>query len=78
MSKMVNVEALAPGVCGANSTLSLHFFLGGRFCGQVVAPAGKPNSCGLVGVTVNEIGLAKVIGAPFFAELLSVNVKIFP
>src|SRR5258708_6188183 len=73
---MVKVEVLAPAVCGAKTIFSLHFFLGKRFWGQVVAPEGNPNSCGLVGVTVNEMGLANVIGGPFLAELLSVNVNV--
>src|SRR5258708_35107548 len=75
---MVNVELLEPGVSGANPTLSLHFFLGKRFWGQVVAPAGNPNSCGLVVVTENATGLANVIGNPFLAVLLKRNVKILP
>src|SRR5258708_33221147 len=75
---MVKVEVLAPGGCGATATLSLHFFFGKRFWVQVVAPAGNPTSCGLVGVTINATGLAKVMGDPFFAVLLRVNVKILP
>src|SRR5882724_10926509 len=76
---MVNVEFLLPGVCGANTTLSLHFFLGERCCWQVVTPdCGNPNSCGLVTGTENETGFANVIGAPFFAVLLRRNVKILP
>jgi len=39
-----------------------------------VAPAPKPNTCGLVSGTENATGLAKVIGGPFCAELLNVNV----
>ena len=75
LSKIVNVEDLAPFDCGAKTILSLHFFFGKRFWGQVVAPEGNPNSCGLVAVTMNA-GLPKVIGDPFFAVLLSVNVNV--
>jgi len=42
-----------------------------------VADPANPNTCGLVRGTENPPGLAKVIGGPSWAELLSVNVTDF-
>ena len=67
------VEDIGPCEAGANSTVSLHFFFGKSCAGQLVAPEGNPNSCGLVPGTVAS-GFPKVIGGPCVAVLLSVSV----
>ena len=74
MSEIVTVEVTKPGIVGINCTVSLHACCGGNCRGQFVAPAPKPNTWGLVSGTENAAGLAKVIGGPFSAELLNVNV----
>ena len=65
-----------PFETGSNITFNLHFFFGSSCVGQFVAPAGNPNISGLVIGTVN-VGITKVIGGPFLAELPSVKVKVF-
>ena len=63
-----------PFEAGTNSTVSLHVFCGNNCCRQFAAPARNPNTCGLVVGTENATGLAKLIGGPLWAELVSVNV----
>lgn len=71
---MVNTEDIEPADAGVNITLILHFFFGSSCIGQFEASDGKLNTCGLVPGSVNATGLAKVIGGPLLAGLLSVNV----
>src|SRR5271166_6520758 len=70
----VTMEDLEPGIAEINSTVRLQDFVGNNCRGQFVAPAPNPNTCGVVTGTENATGLAKVIGGPVWAELLSVNV----
>ncbi len=72
---MVTAEDTAPCDAGANSTLSMHFFLGSSRAGQFVTLDGNPNTCGLAAGTV-IIGFPKAIGDPFLAGLLSVSVTL--
>lgn len=74
MSKTVTAEdGRGPVMAGTNTTVSLQVFFGNSCVGQLLDFEGNPNSCGWVTGTENEIGLAKVIGGPFLAGLLSIN-----
>lgn len=70
----VTAEDTTPCTAGINCTVNWQLFCGNNCCGQFVAPLRNPNTCGLVAGTENAPGLAKLIGGPFWAELLSVNV----